>query len=771
MIIILGCSCQAKLEIGGTIFAEFISDPKNFDPSVSRTDPWRSGDQGGLVFPGYYVGQFTKLNLNLKIIDRYLEAFVPMTLSVNPFSIGSGSITWQAVMVAEDYLNIPYYFSMKAPNFTFSASSRPLSDVRFGFHSFNDPLGIIKRPNSLQPILTFKIDAEMPNNYFGKGYVLFDQAVSGLPIWEQIPQTVKNEVLGGKKISDYGFIDEVPQYTLARVEKILKYGQLGIFVGQKSVENPYFRTRKIDGSLSSGTAFTRWGYEKSNYGFDIATQIGSILQINSGIVGSDVKWFKYDSDRINEDHGYFIKRWYPSELRGELSGLAGSFSAEVDLGSNRFSFETIVVEPDFQAVAAVHDQFSPLERLVPRSSTESVLERKTQMLYDPTGSLFGKVINSSAVVDYLGKRSLGITFAKEGYLGIIPVTFTIHSKEIRSLDTVSKLDKDTKTGAYLLKDQRGVNVSISSSDKITSWVFEGQNTNFLANQDYLQALRLTTNHGWGCLSLANTLERVWRLKGAGFENTEGATNKLTTKLSGEIGQTKYMLGFDLRQGSYDYDLLEPISDQVVPVYSYLGLSAYLEKSYEFKVKNRIVKLSLAGEMIKRETDLPDVQTGSSLVGYFNANYPLSSKWEYGTTNIFVNGPEDLCYPSGRLNNVSHNELVYIYSKDALVRFGYTILDNQHQNGFIDLKLALGQGNLGVSLGRGAAPIFKEGIDLPGILARQDFYHQNYLPSQSLADRPWQNWDTNNFYALWQNQLRSTQDAWAGYMMVNYWYSF
>ena len=774
LVMIVGIACHAKLELGGNIFAEFISDPKNFDPSNPRTDPWRSGDQGGIVLPGYYVGQFTKINLNMKLTDNQVEAFVPLTLSVNPFSVrgeSGSSISWQAVLVAEDYLNIPYHFSMKVPNFNFAASSKPIGDPRFGFVEFEDSLGIMRRPNSLQPLLTFKIDAQMPREYVGRAYVLFDQAVAGIPIWERIPQSVVAEPLGGSTIGEFGFIDEVAQYKFAQVGKNTKFGQLGFFVGQKNVENPSFRMKNADSSLSAGTVFTRWGYEKNNYGFDFKTRVGSNLQINTTVFGSDVNWYQYDSQRQVDDRGYFVKRWYPSELKGKLAGMAGNFKADLKLGGNRFSLEAIAVEPDFQAVAAVQDQFSPLERLLPRSAADQVLERKTQLIFDPAGSLLGKVVDSSPVVDYLGKRKLALIFAKEGQIYQLPVTFTIRGQDIASLDGAGKLERDPKTGAYLIKDQRGVNVSLGYRGSQNSWLLEGENSNFLADEDYIKALRASAGHGWQSVNLKNTLERVWRLKGSGLENNEGTTTKLTSTLSGNLGQTNYSLALDLRTGNYDYDLLEPLSDQVVSPYSYLGLSAYLEKSYEFKVKNRDARLTIAGEMIKKETDLANVKKGNSLVGYLDARYPLGFRWDWITTNIFVQGPVQDNLPSGRLKNISHNELVYTHSKDAAVRIGYTVFDQEHHNGFVSLKLALGQGNLGVSFGRGAAPIFKEGINLPGTLARQDFYHQDYLPTQVLANRPWQSWDENNFAALWQNQLRSTEDAWAGYMMVSYWYSF
>jgi hypothetical protein len=758
----------AKLEFGGIILAELINDPQNFNPTVSR-NPWLSGDKGGIIVPGYYVGHFTKINLNLLVTDKQVEAYLPLTIGLNPIS----SVEWQTYLVADDYLNIPYFLSMKAPVFTFSASSKPIGDKRFGFMDFKDPFGVIRSPNSTQPILTFKVDAELPKNYTGRAYVLLDQLVGGIPIWEKLPESILNETVKTKQISEYGFTDEIAQYNLARIEGNLnEKTRFGFFVGQKNVENPSFRWKNADNSLSPSEVFQRWGYVKSNYGFDFKANIGSNINITSAAVGSNVKWYKYDTQRIIEDTGFFARRWYPSELKGELSGLAGSFLANYKFGSNNIALDCLIIEPDFQAVGAVHDQFSPMIRFVPRSEQDPILERRTQIFFEPTGELSGKTVSSSQVVDYIGRRKIGVTFTKDGVFGSFPIVFAIQGQEVSALGEPIKEHKDPRTGAYLISDYRGVYSNVAYRGARDSWILEGKNYRYLANADYYRSLGTSYEHRWGNNAISANLEKVWRLKELGQKNNNGSALKLTTFLKGSlIGKTKYLLSLDIRQGDYDYDLIETISDQVVSVYSYLGLSAYLEKNYEFTFKNGVGKLTLAGELVRRETDLEDVNTGKSIIGYFNSIVPLGEKWSCVATNIFVNGPESLEFPSGRIKNINHNELAYRPSADTLIRLGCTTIGRETQNSFAALRMIVGKGNLSISIGRGSAPVFQDGINLPGTLTRQGFYHSEYLPSQLLSQRPWEPWDKNNFYALWQNQLRSTEASWAGYVTISYWLSF
>lgn len=774
LVLVLAGSSYAKLEFDGTIVAELISDPQNFDPTVPGTNPWLPGEQGGMIVPGYYVGHFTKINLNLAIKTSQVDAYLPLTLGFEPFYSG-GSSEWRSYLVADDYMNIPYYMSMEGPVLSFAASSKPVEDILFGFRDCENPLGILRRPNSNQPIMTFKADANLSRNLQGKGYFMLDQLVQGMPIWEKIPESILDETVGTKTLSEYGFIDEIAQFSIAKFEGVLNpKTDYAFFIGNKIVDNPSFRWLNEDGTLSAEELFLRWGYEKTNFGFGLNTGIGDNIEIISTAIGSNVKWYKYDTARITNDNGYYARRWYPKEICGQLSGFAGSLKANCTVGNDNLILDYLIVEPTFQAVGAVHDQFTLIERLIPRSQQDLTLERKTQLFFEPTGELSGKTVNSSPVVDYLGRKKLGATFVKRGQLSRFPVEFTISGREVSTLGEPQKNHKDPKTGAYIIKDYRGVETNLAYRGINSSWSIEGKNYNYMADEDYLRLLGASYQRHLGGIIMNTHLEKVWRLKELGQANNKGSALRLLTSFTGgSIGKTSYSLNLDFRQGDYDYDLLEPISDQVVAKpYSYLGLSAYVEKNHDLIVANRNVNVTVAGELFSKETNLESVNSGKSLIGYFDIKFPLTENFNYQSTNILVNGPELSNFPSGRIKNISYNELSYRPAgKNVVLRLCSTTFDRKHHNSFGVLTMAVGQGNLQFTVGRGSSAVFKDSINLPGTLPRQDFYYDGQLPSQLLAQRPWAAWDMTNFNALYMNQYRSTAVAWPNYITVRYWLSF
>lgn len=758
----------AKLEVEGTIFAELIYDPKNFDPSIPRTSPWRSGDQGGIFLPGYYVGNFTKVNLNLRVSDNIVDAFVPLTISINP----DARYQWQPYLITEDYLNIPYYLFMKAPIFTFSASSKPVGDKQYGFTGFRDPLGTIRRPNSLQPYLTLKVDAILPSGYSGTAYVMFDQLVEGIPLWESIPKSIARELLDGRELGEYAFVDELAQYSLVAATKTGEKVSIESFWGKKNVENPIFRFKNDDGSLSPGAIFTRWGNEKNNYGVNLTYNPTHKLEIKTAVVGSNARWYKYDSTRVTQDYGNYWNRWFPSENKGEVSGNAGLLGVNWKWSDGSILVDYVIAEPDFQAVGAVQDQFFSQTILAPRSETEVVLEPKTHLIYDPIGSLAGREINSSPVVDYLGRKKIGFTFMRKGLLGNLPVVLTIKSQEIVSLDEQAKRGYDPKSGIYWLDDQRSVVASLGYCGKMSDWKFEGKNYKFLSGNDYSRTLKLSTCQKWGELVFNNSIEKTWRLVEAAAEGPKGAVSKYFLSVGNKrTNQLQYMLSLDIRCGNYDYDLLNPIRDQVVFPYSYSSLCAYVRKEQHFNMKSGDGKLTLAGEFIKNQTDLDNTLLGSCIIGYLEGIVPVNKNLKYVSTNVLVHGSDSSVFPSSRIKSVIHNEFRFSVFGDNVLRLGHTNVGKEHNNSFASLELPLGNGYLGVSLGRGAAPIYKESTNLPGTMGREDFFEQDYVPTQLLSNRPWAIWENDNFNALWQNQLRSTKDTWAGYFRIVYRYSF
>lgn len=781
-------SCWAEIEVSGTIKAEIISDYLFFDPNSARTDPWRSGDQGGAIKPGFYPGDFTKIGLELKvtdIMDDRVEALLPLTVTVKAFSSLNNKGMWQTYLLADDYLNIPYYLSMRTNSLFYSLSSKPVGDPKFGFNSVNDPLGVAWVLNSPQPMMTLKVGGKLSNTLEGTAYIMFDQQVYGLPVWEMIPSGPfeigsQNINFGtsaqpiNKLVGECGFIDELAQYNVVRLNKVLANGlNLGFLWGQKSVDSPGFRVSGAEEDGTKTVLLKEWGYTKENIGVDLKGKLTSNTEVELAAVSSNVAWRKYDSQQAIDDQPFFRKRWYPYTTQGVLNGNAALLRTKLLFGKTTINLEGIAVDPTFQAVAAEQGQFPRISRLVQRDDS-SGLERQVRAIFDPYGRLTGEKLIASPVAEFLGKRVLRFELLQPGQLGSKPVVLRLLGSNVAGLKELERKYEDDLNGSIKVKDYQEVCAEIIYSEHEKEFVLRGLTRDYLADFDYRNYLSISYNSKWKGLNIGGLLDNIWRLRGDdGF--SKGQTTRFIADLCKDLPTQNLHFGVDYRTGNYDYDLITINSDRVVNPYDYLSLSLFYQKKKDIRMNGKDGAIILAGELINRDTDLTDVATGLTQIGYVGLEIPLSQTLTWENNLIGVKGPNIDSFPSGHIKTTIHNELIFKPYRETTIRVGNTIRPgngNTKSNMYAVLAGELGKGNFSLTFGQGTLPEFTDdGIDLPGALPRKGVYGIGYPPAEGLRGRPWARWDNNNMYAIWNNSLRSTEATWSNYFVFRYWFSF
>ena len=757
----------AGLEVGGTLKAEL-------DPS-----------EGGLILPGLYPLQVFSIGVDLKFSDDQIDAYVPLTI-VSPLG--------PLLLLSDDYLNIPFYFSFESFPYVYRASSRPVGDVEFGFVDLKDPLGIARCPNSRQPIMTLKLDVDYSDSLKAVAYVLFDQKVKGLPQWEQIPtgvDTVGSQVLkfgtesrpNDKLVSECGFTDETAQYNFLRVDRIIKDRlKVGLIYGQKYVDNPAFRIKGVEEEGSKAIILKRWGYVKDNIVVDLEGMVTPNLEIKGALIRSNVSWKEYGPSQIQEHEPDFNRWWHPYEVKGTLSGDASCWSANFKLGSGFVKISNWYVEPDFQAVAAQHNQFPVINRLVPRSIDDPTCDRYAHAIFDPSGDLSGEKLLGSPVVEYLGKHAVKVETIQDGQIGSLPMSLHLSGSVVSGLDKAGGDYQDQLTGAIVTKDYQELSASLCSQNPDKYWEFTGANREYLADTDYKRSIGIKQHRNVHGFIVNNTIEKVWRLRDDD-DFGEGRVLRANTVLEQNIGgKISFFFNVDYRDGNYDYDLLGFNSDQVVAPYSSLKVDAYMSYNQEFVCTGRQGQALVAGEIINKKATLPGVLSGTSLIGYFGLGLPITNNLQGNAQYLVVRGPTEETddFPSEYLRTTFHQEVSYkpFESKKLEFRLGYTVRpgkgeeESKKENLYAEFATIAGPGNLSIRYGQGSLPAFAyQGVNLPGSLNLAGAHGAGYSSNKLLRDRPWSDWEDKNFYALWNNRLRSTEETWNTYLALTYWFSF
>jgi hypothetical protein len=752
----------AALKVDGAILAEVINDPWNY----------------GLT-PGHGVVDFSKLNVGLKVTDSNVDVFLPISIGINKSS--------QMFILSDDYLSIPYYYWMKISPFTFSASSRPVGN-KFGYVNMEDQLGVWRSLNSLQPSYTMKIQLEPDeaNEWNGVAYWIFDQKVEGLPIWERMPSDegeIGAQIVEGKKISEYGFTDEIAQYSLARLDYNPKSNfEISFLVGTKSVNNPEFRISQdsqavsiLKNADSINDRYT-WGYEKRNFGLELMIEPLSSVRVQGSIIGSEVSWRRYlkTRDYIYDPLGSYS--WYPSDVRGYFSGNAFRIKTDIAMPNGTVEIDNYYIAPNFQAVAAAHGQFPRINYLDVQSD---ILVRRVRTIFDPIGDIFGEAPVSSPIVEYLGKRVSNITYSKDGKIGNWSGTLMLNSLLISSIDKAEISYNDPLTNALITKDFNEICANISISEKSESPVImTALNRDYQVGSDYYRSLALQKRTVLGQYTFFNSIDKAWRLRNDdGFG--EGQSFRLINEVDFIPDNSMYLnIRSDYRKGDYDYDLLGFYGDRVVDEYSFSGIQAYLELKRKVSFMSKNIEMVWAGEFIKRLTDLSGVDSGTVLIGYLAGRVPLSKFLTLNTEYITAKGPSGPStspFPSANLSTTFHHKLIFnpFKNDDRILKVGYTIrpqIGNEHrQNIYGQFSYKLGQGNCSITYGQATLPKFsKSNVTLFGLIDMDDLGYPN---AKALRGRPWEKWDNSELYTIWNNMLRPTDRTWENYVVLRYWIDF
>lgn len=755
----------AGLEIGGVFQAEVTSDPLNYNPSLATTNPWEN--QGGSFSSSFFNLDFTKIGLELKLVESGVDVYWPITLAVRAPSTAT-SPTFQAHIVADDYLNRPYHAVVKTDLFDYSLSNKPVGDS-LGFSDLGDPLGIGKRLNSPQPLLTFKMIGKLPGNWGLAAYVLFDQKTNALPSWERLPSGIDeagSQALAGRLVSEYGFMDERAAYNILRLTKpVTKKGQLGITFGQKNVSNPAFRLTQD----SAPQSLLYWGYLKENIGLDYISQ-GTGSRWEAAFVGSSGKWRKYATTSVRVETGAYVRNYYPYDVKGELTGNAGAFNGEVKRGNRTYKLDAVAVEPNFQAVAAGHGQFPVINLLEARSTTDPTLKRSVFAVFDPLGDLTANTDVSSAVVDFLGKRKLALSLEEVGTLGSLPVLFTLKATDVSSLEAPETNYIYPRTGAKIMKDHQELGAQLSHQGGGEEYKLSLLDRNYSADPDFLRQAKGYYSREQNRYRFEASLDQTWRLRSDDLF-AEGSSVRSYLALARKLSaNSSLVLSLDNRRGTYDYGLLKSFDDAVVEPYTYRGISVYFQQEREFALRGNKASALIAAELMSNKTDLQANLSGTATIGYLKFQLPWSGKMHSSHTLISALGPEEELFPSNYLTSILHQEFTYKLAPEAKLRVAYSHWPEAHEgNAFAEFIVAQGAGAFSFCYGQATIPAFASFQDtLAGSIP---FAKVGYPEPKSLRGRPWAEFHDDAFYALRKGGLCPTTKTWHNYLTLRYSYSF
>lgn len=773
LLIISSPLTSAQLKIDGTLKAEVTSDPLRFDPSAIR-DESRKGI--GTSLSGINAGEVLKMRLDLSLTDEKLEVFWPLTIATAGFTDELSVPNWQTYLLFDDLLSSPYHAWFHSDYFRFSFCNQRVND-KLGFKSLNDLLGIGWRPNSNQPLFSASIKGEnWPGGWKGQASILFDQKVEGIPIWEQIPSgegEIAHELVGGIPVKEYGFIDELAQYNFFQLSRPLGAGlKLSFLWNQKVVDNPELRLSDAQNEESIPQKLAYWSYTKENKGVSLEGNLAENLEFRSIIVKSDVAWREYETSRETGRQIGFVNRYYPYETKGTLQGNASAIEANLKLNQGRsISLASWAVDPSFQSVAAVHGQFPVIEQL--KYDSDGNLIRRAVAVFDPVGELVGFQTASSPAIDYLGKHAFRIGFSQPGQIASWPVILKVVGEKVTGLENKETHYVDPRTGAIVNKDHNELLAELMHEGLNNLWRLTALNREYQVDKDFLRSLEAQYIRDFSGLKLTGILGETSRLRADDLLG-EGEMLRVATILEKALGgRGKLSLSADYRNGTYDYDLISALSDQVVPQYEYVGFSGYLEGKHDFVLPSGTGNLHLAGEFLAKNTQLAGAASGRSLVGYLGLSVPLSKTWIGNLQYMGVDGPNLKQFPSGHVGTTLHHELIYQPEDNANTSFslGLTVQpDAGNKNAYAVFTSSLGAGNIRIGYGQGTIPaLMDSGPQLPGELRM--VYRNGYAPASAIRERPWERWENDNFYALWDRKLRSTNNTWENYFGISYWIDF
>lgn len=742
----------------------------------------KSENTGSIIAnPNVHFPNSTKLGLVIKSDDSsgQIRAYFPVLLNLSTLQIGSslgqyitgGEVTpdnWRQFFGSE------YYFVAKGKPFTAGVSNRRVGDEPdYSFIGFDDGLGAFAALNSDQPLLTTKLHGSWGETKI-TAYKIWDQPVAYLPVNELLPPEVADYQLeSGKPIGSYPYRGEMADYSLLQLQRSIGGWRTSVHYGKKLVDNPQFYETAQSANFA---ALNGLRLERENIGFELNRTFPAGFEISASFLKSRSVWSRYAG--VGNVNGQNVPQW---DLLGGTAGAAGQIAIlGLQLGPAFLNVRQRAVDPGFYPVAARDENYSyGWFNLLPADPQTTLLYRA---LPDPSGRYSDGEI-ASPLVTYLGMRSLEADLVIPGQFAGLYGSLQLKGQEHKSIAAPREMDFDPVTGDRRIKDFREIGATLTlMAEQGDIFATRLSNRSYLADWDYLREIQFQWLRSWReSLTSEVRLERYGRLRS--FQDylaepesrplyrDSGYLNRFAWSVRGTAkGGIVFRGEIDLRQGTYEKDLLFETSDRVFGnPYKISLLRLYADKTHSWPTASGQVRVELAAELTTLSgqaggTPLAEC-LGNSIVGMVKAGYPWTKAVRHEMTLLGVAGSLQSHFPSNYLASTWHNELVISPwgDSESNLKIGFTIRplgEEQRKNLYAVFTGGLGFGSWSLTLGKGTLREFTEPpYRIPG-----QYYEPQPLVDPEIAGRPWEIWRN-------LNAARGNDTTAQNWVMVRYWYRF
>ena len=374
-----------------------------------------------------------------------------------------------------------------------------------------------------------------------------------------------------------------------------------------------------------------------------------------------------------------------SELREVSLGTVGGRALLIDLVNERFGDLTLnttyrVVEPDYQWVMNYYRDPKP-------NLTDPAAE--TPKLMD--------------VSRYLGRQNLDVSLELPGkIMGTDSVLNTKISANKWFEREWNVVGYDDEMKLYVNEDylhtQVGVDVRKSTFNRYSIAGFLRQ---FPKSEEHMQGAEVLWDYYFNRNLLLTTNLQLRQRHFYEVRKTQ-ATN-ITSKLEGRsTNGTVFRISCQIRDGNYDYGLLEFGYDQPVHHYYYRVFEAKAKRSIDINVSRQRIRVTIGGHIWDQNTNLSSALNGTSIIGYLG----LSTTWFGSIRQSFSitasRGPQDESFPTAYVKNAIANDFTYRLGRrnDSTLRLKTVYYTNESQLvAAAQYEIKMSHGSLNFAYGR------------------------------------------------------------------------
>ncbi len=645
-LIIFGFLCQANHALGipiryyGSLDSSIILDAAKYDPARDNAYPWEER-----IFSSSPSIWSNRINLRIEggSSGGTLYFVAPLRLRFAGYDYPGGNKRtfrlynekWDSTMLFKAGGDRFKATLSQSPNFipkgllgNFRATNRT------SFWTGQPDLGlkIEGKPSSRLNLLLNAFQTE------GNDYVSYT---------ETIPLEARQLATGasglGPKVGSFtGAREGRASYIVGAIEgtRLLQSSdRWGLYLGRKYVANPGFainendqgaqRVQKYDGD-NAALAFSKDALE---FNWQGRLKQGKLILAGST---SAANWQLYR--KTNDELTTVLNL-------GRIGGNALGINLEDEsIGPLSVSANFYVVDPDYQWVLAKDPKQA--YAYFGRGQNQDV---DTDFSYMDTAEASKQL---SDVSHYLGRRFQNLILSASGSVGDKPALLTTKALSTSWLDPkrrVAEWDQELDLFSRDDYNQFSTNLLIVCSRK-DLLSFQGVNRQYDTEMtSWLRGLTVTWQHRLSSQIAWNTKldlrSRFLSDQGQG----EGSGFRLTSGMDGRTNKgTLLGVAVDMRQGNYDFGLLERGYDAVFQVpYDYRQLELYAKLDSKISVGSMACNLTLGGQFWKQKSSLPAVIDGSSLIGYSKLSIPWAgSRFSQEISLIAAKGPDDPSLPTG-----------------------------------------------------------------------------------------------------------------------------